>query len=149
MSRFTNDLDQLAAGLRLMGGKVVREPLKAAACIFGATLVSWQLTLLAFVLAPVAAVIFTKIGRSLKRASRRSMESMSRLYKTMEETFDGAAVVTAFNAGARQRERFRKENRTYLHKAMKIVRVDALTSPVDRNAGDARRVRGAAARRRT
>ena len=129
MSRFTNDLDQLAGGLRLMGGKVVREPLKAAACIFGAMLVSWQLTLLAFVLAPVAAVVFAKIGRSLKRASRRSMESMSRLYKTMEETFDGAAVVTAFNAAGRQRGRFRTENRVYLNKAMKIVRVDALTSP--------------------
>ena len=129
MSRFTNDLDQLAGGLRLMGGKVVREPMKAAACIFGATLVSWQLTLLAFVLTPVAAAVFAKIGRSLKKASRRSMESMSRLYKTMEETFDGAAVVTAFNAGDRQRERFGAENRTYLKKAMKIVRVDALTSP--------------------
>ena len=129
MSRFTNDLQQLANGLRLMGGKVVREPLKAVACVIGAAFVSWQLTLLGFVLAPLAAVIFTKIGRSLKKASRRSMESMSRLYKTMEETFEGAAVVTAFNAAPRQRDRFRFENRSYLRKAMKIVRVDALTSP--------------------
>ncbi|MFH5803653.1 ABC transporter ATP-binding protein [Alienimonas sp. DA493] len=135
MSRFTNDLEQLAGGLRLLGGKVVREPLKAAACIFGAMLVSWQLTLLAFVLAPLAAYVFGKIGRSLKKASRRSMESMSRLYKTMEETFDGAAVVTAFNAGDRQAERFQKENRTYLQKAMKIVRVDALTSPTTETLG--------------
>ncbi|WP_171189487.1 ABC transporter ATP-binding protein [Alienimonas chondri] len=135
MSRFTNDLEQLAGGLRLLGGKVVREPLKAAACIFGAMLVSWQLTLLAFVLTPLATYIFVKIGRSLKKASRRSMESMSRLYKTMEETFDGAAVVTAFNAGERQKERFHQENRTYLQKAMKIVRVDALTSPTTETLG--------------
>ena len=37
MSRFTNDLQQLANGLRLMGGKVVREPLKAVACVIGAS----------------------------------------------------------------------------------------------------------------
>ncbi|MEM9701615.1 MAG: ABC transporter ATP-binding protein, partial [Planctomycetota bacterium] len=135
MSRFTNDLEQLAGGLRLMGGKVVREPLKAAACICGAVLVSWQLTLLSFVLAPLAVFVFTKIGRSLKKASRRSMESMSRLYKTMEETFDGAPVVTAFNAGDRQKDRFRAENRSYLQKAMKIVRVDALTSPTTETLG--------------
>ena len=135
MSRFTNDLNQLANGLRLMGGKVVREPLKAGACVVGASLVSWQLTLTAFILAPVAAFVFIKIGRSLKTASRRSMESMSRLYKTMEETFDGAAVVTAFGAGARQRGRFREENRSYLKKAMKIVRVDALTSPTTETLG--------------
>ena len=135
MSRFTNDLQQLANGLRLMGGKVVREPLKAVACVIGASFVSWQLTLLGFVLAPLAALIFAKIGRTLKKASRRSMESMSRLYKTMEETFEGAAVVTAFNAAGRQRDRFREENRVYLDKAMKIVRVDALTSPTTETLG--------------
>ena len=135
MSRFTNDLQQLANGLRLMGGKVVREPLKAVACVIGASFVSWQLTLMGFVLAPLAAVIFAKIGRSLKRASRRSMESMGRLYKTMEETYEGHAVVAAYNAGGRQRDRFRAENRSYLAKAMKIVRVDALTSPTTETLG--------------
>ena len=135
MSRFTNDLQQLANGLRLMGGKVVREPLKAAACVVGASLVSWQLTLFAFVLAPVGAVIFAKIGRTLKHASRRSMESMSRLYKTLEETLDGAAVVTAYNAAGRQRGRFGAENRVYLSKAMRIVRWDAMTSPTTETLG--------------
>lgn len=130
MSRFTNDMNMLAYGLQLLGGKVVREPLKAVACLVGALCVSWQLTLLSLVFAPVAGFVFYRIGKKLKAASHRSMESMSRIYKTLEETFDAIKVVVAFNGAPRHRRRFHAENKEYYRKAMKIVRIDALTSPV-------------------
>lgn len=130
MSRFTNDMNMLAYGLQLLGGKVVREPLKAIACLIGALCVSWQLTLMSLIFAPLAGVIFYRIGKKLKAASHRSMESMSRIYKTLEETFDAIKVVLAFNAAPRHRRRFHAENKEYYRKAMKIVRIDALTSPI-------------------
>lgn len=129
MSRFTNDMNMLAYGLQLLGGKVVREPLKAVVCLVGALYVSWQLTLLSVVFAPVAGFVFYRIGKKLKAASHRSMESMSRIYKTLEETFDAIKVVLAFNGAPRHRRRFHAENKEYYRKAMKIVRIDALTSP--------------------
>ena len=130
MSRFTNDMNMLAYGLQLLGGKVVREPLKAIACLVGALFVSWQLTLLSLVFAPIAGLVFYRIGRKLKAASVRSMESMSRIYKTLEESFDAMKVVIAFNAAARHRRRFHIENKEYYNKAMRIVRIDSLTSPI-------------------
>src|SRR5690606_26855886 len=130
MSRFTNDMNTLAYGLQLLGGKVVREPLKAITCLTGALFVSWQLTLLSVVFAPLAGVIFYRIGKKLKAASHRSMESMSRIYKMLEETFDAIKVVVAFDAAPRHRRRFHAENKEYYGKAMRIVRIDALTSPV-------------------
>lgn len=135
MSRFTNDMNMLAYGLQLLGGKVVREPLKAVVCLAGAFWVSWQLTLLSLFFAPLAGFIFYRIGKKLKAASRRSMESMSRIYKTLEESFDAIKVVLAFDAGARHRWRFHLENKEYYRKAMKIVRIDALTSPVTETLG--------------
>jgi subfamily B ATP-binding cassette protein MsbA len=123
-------MNMLAYGLQLLGGKVVREPLKAMACLTGALLVSWQLTLLSLVFAPVAGIVFYRIGKKLKTASHRSMESMSRIYKTLEETFDAIKVVLAFDAAPRHRRRFHAENKEYYRKAMKIVRIDALTSPI-------------------
>ena len=129
MSRFTNDMNMLAYGLQLLGGKVVREPLKAVACLIGAFYVSWQLTLLSLVSAPITGFVFYRIGKKLKAASHRSMESMSRIYKTLEETFDASKVVIAFNGAPRHRRRFHRENKEYYRKAMRIVRIDALTSP--------------------
>ncbi|HUG93769.1 MAG TPA: ABC transporter transmembrane domain-containing protein, partial [Planctomycetaceae bacterium] len=52
MSRFTYDMHVLAHGLRLLGGKVIREPLKALTCLLLAFVVSWQLTLLSLLFAP-------------------------------------------------------------------------------------------------
>jgi ATP-binding cassette, subfamily B, bacterial MsbA len=130
MSHFTNDMNVMASGLRLMGGKIIQEPLKAAACITLSFLLCWQLTLLSLLTAPVLAIIFARIGSSLKRASHRMMDSMTRLYKTLEETFDGYKVVTAFNAAPRHRRRFHRDSKDYYERSVKIARLDAMTGPI-------------------
>jgi len=129
MSRFTNDINQLSYGLQIVGGRVVREPLKAAACIAGAMYVSWRLTLLSLIFAPLAGFILFSIGKRMKKASHRVMESMSQIYKTLEETFDSIKVVIAFNGAPAHRRRFHNQNKSYYRKAMKIVSIDAMTSP--------------------
>jgi subfamily B ATP-binding cassette protein MsbA len=129
ISRFTHDLTLLAYGLRLLGGKVIREPLKAACCIIGSFVICWQLTLLALLFVPLLAVVFYRIGRKLKLASRRMMESMSRVYKTLEETLASMKVVIAFNGGRKHRQRFHRESKEYYRKSQRIISIDALTSP--------------------
>jgi ATP-binding cassette, subfamily B, bacterial MsbA len=129
ISRFTHDLALLAYGMRLLGGKVIREPLKAACCIIGSFLICWQLTLLALLFVPLMAVVFYRIGRKLKLASRRMMESMSRVYKTLEETLASMKVVIAFNGGRKHRQRFHRESKEYYRKSQRIISIDALTSP--------------------
>ncbi|MBW3542422.1 MAG: ABC transporter ATP-binding protein/permease [Planctomycetes bacterium] len=135
MARFTYDMDVMAHGLRLLGGKVIREPLKAATCLALAFLVSWRLTLLSLLFAPLAVIVFYRIGKTLKRASLRLMEAMSQIYKTLEETFDGLKIVIAFNGASRHRRRFHHENKRYYRKAMSIVKLDALTSPTTETMG--------------
>ena len=129
MSRFTHDMQVLSYSLRLIGGKIIREPLKAICCITAAMLVCWQLTLLSMLFVPLIGFVFYRIGRALKLASRRMMESMSRIYKTLEETFEALKVVIAFNGARTHRQRFHRENKEYYRKAQRIVSVDSLTSP--------------------
>ncbi|QDV52495.1 ABC transporter ATP-binding protein [Gimesia fumaroli] len=129
MSRFTFDMQQLSQGLTLMGGKIIREPLKALACVIFAFMVNWRLTLLSFVFAPLIAIVFYKIGKTLKHASQKMMESMSRIYKTLEESFDSSKVIIAFNGARKHRNRFHHENKEFFKKALRILRIDSLTSP--------------------
>ncbi len=129
MSRFTNDINIAADGLNLLGGRIVREPLKAAACILAAFWVNWQLTALSLVFVPLMAATFQRYGQLLKRASTHMMERMSKIYKSLEETFDGLKIVIAFNGARRHRQRFHRENKDYYQTAMKVVRIDALTGP--------------------
>src|SRR5690606_21923021 len=79
---------------------------------------------------PLVAFSFYRVGKLLKIASKKLMESMSRLYKTLEETFDSIKIVIAFNGARRHRARFHRENKEFYNKAMKLVRIDSLTSPM-------------------
>ncbi|MFL5340193.1 MAG: ABC transporter ATP-binding protein, partial [Gemmataceae bacterium] len=130
MARFTNDMEMMGAGLKTLYGKVISEPLRALGCVIIACMVSWQLTLLFLVLIPLGGYIVTKVGRSMKRASRRLLERMSDIYKILQETFFGIRVVKAFTMEPYERRRFRTATREYYKKAMRVVNIDALAGPV-------------------
>lgn len=129
MSRFTYDTEQVASGVMLIGTRVVREPLKCLACFVFAMWLNWRLTLLSIVSLPILALFLQWYGHMLRRASRRMMESMSRIYKVLEETLEGLKIVIVFGAAERHRRQFYQENDRFYQKAMRVVRLDAFAKP--------------------
>jgi subfamily B ATP-binding cassette protein MsbA len=129
MSRFTYDTEQVANGVMLIGTRVVREPLKCLACFSIALWINWRLTLLSVFFLPLLALFLQWYGHMLRRASRRMMESMSRIYKVLEETLEGLKIVIAFGAAKRHRDQFYRENDRFYQKAMRVVRLDAFAKP--------------------
>ncbi|HEY1379721.1 MAG TPA: ABC transporter ATP-binding protein [Gemmataceae bacterium] len=130
LANLTNDMETLGVGIRTLYGRVIGEPLKAVACVVVACLISWQLTLLFLVLVPVSAWVLAKVGRMMKRASRRLLERMSTIYQISGETFRGVRVMKAFTAEAHERRRFRAAAREYAARAVRVINLDAVTSPV-------------------
>ena len=130
MSRFTNDMSQVAGGLDSLFGKLIREPLKMFACLALAALFSWRLLLLTLIVTPAAAFSIRWLAKMLKRANRRAMEEMAIIYTTLEETFRSIKIVKAFTNEPRERRRFHDNNKRYYHKAMRIARYDSLSHPM-------------------
>jgi ATP-binding cassette subfamily B protein/subfamily B ATP-binding cassette protein MsbA len=130
MARFTNDMETLGAGLKMLFGKVVAEPLKVICCVIASCFISWQLTLMFLILVPIAAFILTKVGRVMKRATRRLLERMSNIYKILQETFQGIRVVKSCTMEPHERRRFRTATREYYRKAMMVVNLDAMADPI-------------------
>ncbi len=135
MSRFTHDTECVAAGLTVLFGKLVREPLKTATCLAGAAWISWRLLLLSLVAAPAAAWLVRWLGRALKRANRRAMEEMAQLYAVLEETFRGIKIIKAFTGESRQRRQFHRSSKRFYLKAMKIAVYDSLAHPMSEMLG--------------
>lgn len=129
MSRFTYDTEILATGMGVVGGRFIREPLKCVSCGAIAFWINWRLTLLSLVMLPVIGLVFAYLSKTLKRASRRMAESMTRVYKILEETFDGMKVVIAFGTAHLHRRKFESEYQNYYKKAVKVVKLDAVTKP--------------------
>lgn len=129
LSLMTNDIQQLTLGLSVFGTRLIREPLKAGACIFAAFYINWRLTLTAVLLVPLMGLFLARFGRMLKKASHNTLESVATIYDCISETFDSFKVVKAFGGEDRQDEQFRKANDTYYKHKMKCVKVNALIRP--------------------
>ena len=130
MSRFTHDMESVGEGLTALFGKLVREPIKGAACLIGAALISWRLLVVTLIVAPVAAIAIRWLSKTLKRANRRAMEGMAQLYTTLEEVFRGIKVVKAFTMEPQERNRFHNDSKKYYKCSMRIIRYDSLTHPL-------------------
>jgi ATP-binding cassette, subfamily B, bacterial MsbA len=129
-ARFTNDMEIIANGMKTLFGRVVAEPLKAVGCVVAACYISWRLTLMFLILVPVAFFILTRVGRTMKHATRRLLERMSLIYKILQEAFLGVRIVKAFAREAGERRRFREATREYAKRAMWVVNLDALAGPL-------------------
>ncbi|MFN4261205.1 MAG: ABC transporter ATP-binding protein [Gemmataceae bacterium] len=130
MARFTNDMQGLGVGLELIMGRLVREPFRIFACLGLACFFNWRLTLLALVVVPVAVGIMSQVARRLRKEARRSLESISALYKILQESFQSIKVVKAFNLERYLQRRFLKEGKVYYRKIMRTVELDTLVNPL-------------------
>ncbi|OWK40596.1 ABC transporter transmembrane domain-containing protein [Fimbriiglobus ruber] len=130
MSRVTNDMEQIGTGMKILYGKMVVEPLKAAGFMIFACMISWKLTLVFVVLVPPALIALTRVSRLMKKAARRVLERMSEMYKVLRETFDGIKVVKAFTMEPAERRRFRRVTHDYYRRSMRVIILDAITGPI-------------------
>ena len=130
MARFTNDMESLGAGLKMLFGKVIAEPLRVIACVIIACMISWQLSLLFLILVPIAALVLYRVGRIMRQATRRVLERMSNIYKILQESFQGIRVVKAFSMEAYERRRFLEATRDYAQRSQKVVNIEAMADPI-------------------
>jgi ABC-type multidrug transport system fused ATPase/permease subunit len=130
MARFTNDIDSVAQGFNTLLSKMVREPLRIITCFGGALWLNWRLTCLTLIIVPISAVTTFRVGKILKRAVRRSLESMSNIYRILQECFQGIKVVKAFTMERRERRRFFQETKSLYKKSVRVAKIDAISDPI-------------------
>ena len=130
MARFTNDMEQLGGGVKILYGRMVAEPLKAVGCLICACYLSWQLTFVFVVLVPVALILLTRVSKMMRRAAKKVLERMSAIYKILRESFDGIRAVKAYTREPHERRRFRRATEEYYRKAMRVINIDAFANPM-------------------
>ena len=130
LTDFTYSLQNLVNGMTEIGGRIIREPLKAISCLVALFYFNWQLTVVFLLFMPVLGVLFHWLGQRLKRAANRVVDSMSRIYKSLEETFQNSKAVIAFDRAGQHRRQFHRENKHFYHQAMRLVQIDAMGGPL-------------------
>ena len=129
MSRFVQDPNELARGQVTLFGKTMVEPAKALGSLAAALLLSWRLTLLVLVAGPPAVYLIRRLGKRMRRASRRALEGFSAMLAVLSETLNGIRVVKAYTMEGTERRRLLAVLRSLLRQQKRMARIDAATAP--------------------
>ncbi|QDT05955.1 Putative multidrug export ATP-binding/permease protein [Rubripirellula lacrimiformis] len=119
-ARLTNDISHVTAGLGVLLGRLIREPLKMAVCFGGAMMVCPRLLLMVMVVTPIIGIVMNYLSKAIRRASRKLMEEMSQLYGMLNDSFAGIRVVKAFTTQGFERAKFNAATESLYRKSMKM-----------------------------
>ncbi len=130
LSRLTYDVEQLRVLVAKELGKVVSSIFEFAATVVGAVVISWQLTVAAFVVVPVTMGIWGPLIRKLKRYDRRVLDSAADVNAHIQETLSGIRLVKSSSTEEYERGRFHGLTHQYYRRFLRSERLRALASPI-------------------
>ncbi len=130
ISRMTTDVQEIEWSIMQSLEMIFREPLTIVVFLVMMFGISIKLTIAAFILLPITALLIGRIGKSLKRSASKGKEKMGVLLSIMEETLGGLRIIKGFNAEKMVNQKFRNENQQYTNISIRMYRKVDLASPL-------------------
>ncbi len=115
MARMTGDVTEVENSIMNSLDMMIKNPILIVVSVAVMVYMSWSLTLFVFIMFPIAGYIIGRIGKSLKKESRKGQHKMGEILSVIEEDLTGLRIIKAFNAENRAINRFEKENENYFH----------------------------------
>jgi subfamily B ATP-binding cassette protein MsbA len=128
-SRLTQDAQELVAGFKTVLGQSIQEPIKVAFAFGLALYLSWKLTLFIVVFGPVMFLIIKKLGKKMRRASRKAMVNSASMLGQIEGSLIGIRVVKGANAERFERRRYGRIMARLVEEQLRMARIDAFSGP--------------------
>lgn len=135
VSRFVQDSVDVYRGLNFIFAKSLRDPLKALFAFLVALAIDWRLTLVTVVCAPIAGVLIRRMGKMIRKASKRLLQNYGRMVSVLEGTLIGIRVVKGYTMETYERIRLHSLDKVMLEHQLRIERIDAASSPVFETVG--------------
>jgi len=130
ISRFTNDVNIVQSSISATFSNLIKEPLTIIVFLAIAISISWQLSLFAFIIVPIASLIIAWIGNKLKKQTIILQTKLADITSILQETISGVKIVKAFGMERFENERFMKETRNYFKIVIRTVRTRNLSAPI-------------------
>jgi len=130
MSRFVQDMNDIFRGLNNFFQKLVAEPFKAVGAVGLALMLNWRLTLVLMLGAPLALILFRKLGKKIRRANRKLLIGYGQMLGRLEAILTGMRVVKGYGREHYERRRLYQIDRHLLKQQLRMGFIEALTSPL-------------------
>jgi subfamily B ATP-binding cassette protein MsbA len=130
ISLLVNDVSSVNDSMLATFDKLFSEPLRVIFYISMLVIINLKLTLVVFVIFPLLGIIINAIGKSVRRRSKRVLESLAGLLAILHETVGGVRAVKMFNMDEFEAKRFKAENERYNNHAYRSQKIAAISSPL-------------------
>ncbi len=130
IARISSDVLEIQHSFLSILELIVREPLTILFTIIVMFSISTKLTLFVFIFIPIAGMIISRIGKSLKKQSARVQLEQAEFLSIVEETLSGLRVIKAFNAESRFSKVFQKSTERFFRFSNKLLNRQNLASPI-------------------
>jgi subfamily B ATP-binding cassette protein MsbA len=125
-----NDVSSVNVVLTSTFGKLILTPLQILANLVILVMISWKLSLITFLIVPVAGYAIVKIGQSIRRRSRRVFSQIANVVAVFQESVSSIRIVKAFTNEGRQEKTFWDATRRHFKLHFRANRLSFLSSPL-------------------
>jgi len=130
VSRILGDSAALESGFTSLLSKAVSQSFKGVAALAAAFYVEWRMTLGSLLLGPLLYTIIRRLGKRIRRASKKAMQSQAGLWGAATEALQGLRVVKVHTTERYEAGRFHKINKDVMRQMFKARTAKALSSPL-------------------
>jgi len=130
MARVTGDVSEVENSIMNSLEMFFKNPILIVISLIVMVYMSWSLTLFVLLMLPIAIFVTGRIGRSLKKPSRKGQNKMGEVLSTIDETLSGLTIIKAFNAEKRMSKRFQTETNDYYKTMNRLMWRSFLAHPV-------------------
>ena len=130
VSRMTNDINLMRNAVANALTGLIKDSLTLLFLVGVMFEKDWKLALLAFVVFPIAIYPIIRIGRRMRKVSTSALDELGRFTARLNEAFQGARHVKAYNMEAYESERTERLIESVFRLIYKALRTRAAASPI-------------------
>ena len=129
IARITSDVLEIQHSFLSVLELIVREPLTIIFTILIMFGISTKLTIFVFLFIPIAGMIISRVGKSLKKKSDRVQKEQGEFLSIVEETLGGLRIIKAFNSESRFYKVFETSTNRFFKFSNSLLNRKNLASP--------------------
>ncbi|MBQ3681335.1 MAG: ABC transporter ATP-binding protein [Paludibacteraceae bacterium] len=130
IARMTTDVAEIGNSIMSSLESMFKNPIMVVIYFVVLITISWQLTVFALLLLPIAGGLIGYIGKTLKKKSLLGQTQTGQMLSQIEETLGGLRIIKAFNAEHKVSAKFEEINDTVRKTFIKMNRKYILAHPV-------------------
>jgi subfamily B ATP-binding cassette protein MsbA len=130
MSSIMNDIDRIQVAVAHILADFLRQGFTVLCLLYVVLHTDWRLSLVSLTVLPVVLVPTLRIGRRIRRTTRKAQDHAAELSQILQEAISGHQVVKSFSAEPHESSRFARAASQFRAASLRYVAQQALSTPL-------------------